>query len=649
MYDSIKSLKEADLIISFIDEKADIYPQSLTILDQIISISKDISEYKIHLKDFSIYENKVYECFLKYDSDIIPYYLKINYGQKNHYYFGLKKNKMCFEFIFADFISKKIDNEKCFIKYNGKKYYAYDDENFLMLRCLNLINIDMNLLELPITYKDEIISNKIFDDTSFLIFVSVVEKIPKIFEIFLNKPFKENPNNITAEQVVKLLQPSLNKVQNILNYNDNKTYEEYLNEINMKELSSIYIQEIRNSVKLEEKIIPFFNFYRYNLTEEEILAFETYSEFMITFPSFKTMNRESQNITPYKFYKQHFYSHKLIYNFMKTIPYNINKIERTLLKYSACRCLRTLLLNEFAYFIEDLLYFYDLNTPETIYNEAKLFNEEFIEKLTEKSEIFLYLLQINSGSSINKLTNELTARISMLKIDQIKEHLRNSLPNYIIRIKNYCNFAGLTFNETQCTFISEVNLFGNFLDNQELKGGDTDPKYNKRLILSNLFQHERFGHVKFSMNFYSFKQDKENSDNEYDEPLSPRQFYQTKLEEKEKKENLIEVVEILDVYNKKIKKGESGIAFNVFLTQGNEKNANILRFVEADFSKIFKQPELFAAENLSLLNKLIEESTSNYLYPNFALKKISNEKYELKRENFLYIDNIPTIAKFSSK
>lgn len=649
MYDSIKSLKEADLIISFIDEKADIYPQSLTILDQIISISNDISEYKIHLKDFSIYENKVYEVFLKYDSDMIPYYLKINYGQKNHYYFGLKKNKMCFEFIFADFISKKIDNEKCFIKYNGKKYYAYDDKNFLMLRCLNLINIDINQLEIPISYKNEIISNKIFDDTSFLIFVSIVEKIPKIFEIFLNKPFKENPNNITAEQISNILQPSLNKVQKILNYNDNKTYEEYVNEINMKELSSTYIQEIRNSVKLEEKIIPFFNFYRYNLTKEEIFAFETYSEFMITFPSFKTMNRESQNIIPYKFYKQHFYSHKLIYNFMETIPYSINKKERTFLKYSACRCLRTLLLNGFAYFIEDLFYFFDLNTPDTIYNEAKLFNEEFIEKLTEKSEIFLYLLQIDSGSSINKLTNELTARISMLKIDQIKEHLRNSLPNYIIRIKNYCNFTGLTFNETKCTFISEVNLFGNFLDNQELKGGDTDPKYNKRLILSNLFQHERFGHVKFSMNFFSFKQDKENSDNECDEPLSPRQFYQIKSEEKEKKENLIEIVEILDVYNRKIKKGESGIAFNVFLTQGNEKNANILRFVEADFSKIFKQPELFAAENLTLLNKLIKESTSNYMLPNFAIKKISNEKYELKRENCLYIDNIPTIAKFSSK
>ena len=44
----------------------------------------------------------------------------------------------------------------------------------------------------------------------------------------------------------------------------------------------------------------------------------------------------------------------------------------------------------------------------------------------------------------------------------------------------------------------------------ELNEADTlvlkeDITYNKRLIISNVLQHERFGHIKFSMNSNSMK------------------------------------------------------------------------------------------------------------------------------------------------
>ena len=130
---------------------------------------------------------------------------------------------MCFEFIFGDFVSKNIDNNKCFINYNGKDYNDYDDKNFLSLRCLNLINVDVNLIKFPISYQNEIISAKIFDDSSFLIFISVAEQIPKTFGIFLNKHFVENTKKITAKEVCDTLNPSLNIIKNILNYNENKS------------------------------------------------------------------------------------------------------------------------------------------------------------------------------------------------------------------------------------------------------------------------------------------------------------------------------------------------------------------------------------------------------------------------------------------
>ena len=80
MNDSIKTNKEANLIIYFMDEEKEINPQSLTIFDQTIDISKGISQYKIHLKGNCLYENKVYECFLQYESQKFSYETKVNYS-----------------------------------------------------------------------------------------------------------------------------------------------------------------------------------------------------------------------------------------------------------------------------------------------------------------------------------------------------------------------------------------------------------------------------------------------------------------------------------------------------------------------------------------------------------------------------------------
>ena len=63
-------------------------------------------------------ENKIYECFLVYESKKVPYYIKVNYEQENYYVMGRKKNNMCFEYIFGDFANKKIDNKKCYIEYD---------------------------------------------------------------------------------------------------------------------------------------------------------------------------------------------------------------------------------------------------------------------------------------------------------------------------------------------------------------------------------------------------------------------------------------------------------------------------------------------------------------------------------------------------
>ena len=650
MYQSINIIKKAKVIIYFIDEKVEKGPQSLTILDQTQLITTNQNKYEFQFEDKSLNVDKIYECFLQYESVKVSYYIKVNFGRDNYYFFGRKKSNMSLECIFFDFLNKNIDNDRCYIKYNGKKYYANNDTNFMKLRNLNLINIDMNLLELPLSYENKAVSADTFNDTSYSLSISVAEKVPKIFGIFLNKPFLEIECKLTAKEIVSKLQTTLNIVQSILNYDVNKTIKEYSDGIVYDKLPTIYVNEIRNSLKLEQEILPFFNFYRPNLTEDEILAFETYSEFMITFPSFKYRKRDAQSIVPFQFQKQHYFSHKVIENFMKTVPLTLSQMERTYLKYSACRGLRNLLLNDLALYKDKLFYFCDLNEPGTLYNEAKKFNETFIDELTENSEMFLFFLQINSGSSINKLTNVLTTKFSMLTIDQIKEHLRNSLPNYIIRIDCHSDFKGLTFNESKCTIVSEIDLFGHFLIKEELKEVNLDDNYNKRLILSNVLQQERFGHLKLSSNFCSFKSDKgniNNLDDFDDEPLSPKQYYFIKNEGKERKEILTEIVEeILDDSGKIVTIGESGYAFNVFLTRGEAENMYILRLTGADFSKIFIQPKLFASEDLTDLNLLIRASGPQIKLPENKSKKELKGKYVYSREKLIYRDCMPTIAKY---
>lgn len=255
-------------------------------------------------------------------------------------------------------------------------------------------------------------------------------------------------------------------------------------------------------------------------------------------------------------------------------------------------------------------------------------------------------MQINSGSSINKLTQDLTARISMLTLDQIKSHLRDSLPNYIIRLKLKVDFPGLTLNEVRYTIISEMNLFQSFLDEKELEGY-VDDYSNRRLILANLLENERFGKLNNSMNIFSFQKDNKeiliDSKDSEDEPLSPRQYYYI---EKEKKEKLIEIVLMSNYLGKEAKKGESGVAFNIFLTRGDERNFNILRNDNIDFYKIFKDPKLFASKDLTILNNLLRDSISDDEIQEFKIRKESG-KFEITRQRYFAYDNRPTIAKYN--
>ena len=162
--------------------------------------------------------------------------------------------------------------------------------------------------------------------------------------------------------------------------------------------------------------------------------------------------------------------------------------------------------------------------------------------------------------------------MAILSLEQIKNHLYLSIPNYIIRINCSTNFNAITFNETRISCINEINILGKFQNDEELMN-DEDFLFNKRYILSNLMEHEDFVYLNTSMNFYSFKRDNYfrkkniNYNDIYDEPLTPKEYYNIMIdpEENNKKKKNIENLFVIFIENgKRIEKGDSGTAFNVF-------------------------------------------------------------------------------------
>jgi len=152
--------------------------------------------------------------------------------------------------------------------------------------------------------------------------------------------------------------------------------------------------------------------------------------------------------------------------------------------------------------VSELFNFIYFNVKETIYYEANNFNKKFVKLLKEKSEIFLFLLQINSGSGINLLTKKNSARLSMLNENDVKTHLESTIPKYGIKMNYVGCFNACTFSEVRITCINESSAL-NLSLGKEITLMD-DPMYNKRYILANLLQQEDLGNIKFSINFYFF-------------------------------------------------------------------------------------------------------------------------------------------------
>ena len=623
--------KKAHLIFEFfsaenIDNKEILLINSIKIMGKTIKVDFDkSSKYEYILNDNIEDEYKKYECLFEFEKEHkISYTVSIYFNQINIFFCGKVKKKNSAEIIFCNFIDKKICIEDCFIIYNKIKFEPLENFDIETRRRINLLNIDITELEVP-----DSIDNVPFDrktlftnsnSNNFQVLISVSNKSKKAISIFENQPNIE-PTIMNTDSIIALLEKSLESVNNILNYKaEYKTFNEYMNNINndgMKELS----EYIKTSESLENKVSSFFTYYRENPTEKELKIYDLFSEFMIAFPSLKNYPRNDNNVYTFRYIIQYYYSKKSIAQFVENIPDYVTKKEKIFLKYSACCTLRYLLYNGYGDKTTDLFYFLDYTKKGTIYNEAIEHNKKFVNFLNEHSEMFLYFLELNSGSSKDLITLKLSSRISMINCAQVKAHLLSTIPSYGIRLDGNSHFNAVTILETRTTCISEIKLFNKFLKDISC---DIDCDYYYRYRLSTLLKHEEFGHIKFSLNYLLYNELIDKLKRKSLEPLSPIRYY--KVYEKEGTEEIMEANKE-QIEDKDDIKGESGIAIEFFLVRGDTKLINALRTENKNSKQIFENPELMSEDSLINFINLLSEGQVNNNKLSHEIK--GKEKYSL--------------------
>ena len=643
MFSSLKREVKSKLIFEFIEK--DVKPISIEILGIKNDIPIDSSEIEIDLTDFIVNDYKIYECKIIYKNNtkinsITVYYDKINY-------FICGNGEGSAEIIFSDFLNKTITAEKCVIKYKKERYFPKEDFKVVTRKRINFINIDIEQLELPNDIDDNKISIDSNENKNFLISISIIN-MPKVIGIYTNEPFIEENLNIDEDEIKTMLKNAIETTHKIINYDKNQQFLNYSYQIDNSGLEKFY-NEIVKSYELEMKISKYFIINREELNDKQIELYELYSEFLILFYDINSQdNRKLGKINARRYYLQYFYSKSVIDNFYTNLPNYLNKSEKTLLLYAASRCLRTL-LNNYGSCLQELFEFINFTVPGNIYYDAIEFNKKFLEFLNEKSEIFLFYLQLNSGSSINLITNELTSRISMLDKNSIKNHLFSTIPKYGIKIKCNTFFNACVFSELKITCISESSLFGKSLNNSELNSKN-DINYNRRFRIAKIIQQENFSNFKFSMNFDALfdKNIKRSYEEYYSQSLCPLIYYRVK-----NKEEMVKIIKKNKCKAKEetnlIIKGDSGIALIFFLTRGKKKLMKLLNAKDIDFSSIFKDPSIMASEDLSIfINELHVLCENNYVSDD-ENEDVDNEliiKYEDSEYPTGKALGIPTVEKF---
>ena len=221
------------------------------------------------------------------------------------------------------------------------------------------------------------------------------------------------------------------------------------------------------------------------------------------------------------------------------------------------------------------------NTP---YHNAYIFMNNFINKLSEDSFLLEILYLIDSEASSNRIYKDCRLfKFSLLSLEQIKSHLRNLIPEVVIRYKTSINSGS---NASYIINYGLVRIFENEiikseidLDKYLVNEKDIDCKYSIPIIM--VLIHECFFHGKIRLS---------GEENE-----SPNYFYNPHNDYELSYHTM---------------NGESGRIFEFYIS----KNKDVIRFLKYSLQPLSEllEVDLWVGKNLDRLNQIINKKMENF-------------------------------------
>lgn len=247
------------------------------------------------------------------------------------------------------------------------------------------------------------------------------------------------------------------------------------------------------------------------------------------------------------------------------------------------------------------------NTP---YHNAYIFMNNFIDQLSEDSFLLEILYLIDSEASSNRIYKSCRLfKFSLLSLEQIKSHLRNLIPEVIIRYKKTIKPDS---NGSYITNYGLIRIFENEIFKQEIdldkyliNEKDIDCKYSIPIIM--VLIHECFCHGKIRIS---------GEGNE-----SPNYFYNP--------HNDYEL-------SYHTENGESGRLFEFYIS----KNIDVIRFLKYSLQPLSELLDagLWVGKNLDKLNQIVAKKMENFDMDKIESQKIAFFPTGEKEKNLIYAE-----------
>lgn len=422
------------------------------------------------------------------NDSVFTFQMSIYKGITNHiYYDTLEKNPTTIEMIF---FSKDPSKIPLSIKYKNNFLSNFDNNNNTCRTRFCLAHINPNELQY-LNSEDFMKNNFKFDNNSYQAIIRFAQDNTIKYSI---APFKiESKKYFDEEKIVQkedyeLLEGFCSNYLKFLNNLCDLKNNQKLNEETLNEFSSD-LESLKNNYMQIEKT----GLFQFLSNPSDIDHISDSLELIYNnnlLSEFIAIYKQKNNVMDFSGCASYaIETHEFYYKFYKKIAgdKNLNKSEKIkLLEAGSIICIKVILLKSSIKGI-DYINIESAGKSNPYYMAAELLLE-IIKNLNENSRLFETFLYFNSGCIFNYLEKDNKMKyyaknvfdrvveietynyktefgLSLLNIEQIKNHLMQLVPKTIIRVETGIEFRAYFEKETRVMIINELAMFYETIDN----------------------------------------------------------------------------------------------------------------------------------------------------------------------------------------